>query len=1201
MTQKYVFLETTGSSLMKCQNKETGQIVAIKTYRYNDHLLAKHLIRILKKCKHNANIMDFNDVFKRKKRICIVLEYLPRRLLSVIKDHASGIPEEYVKLLMFQLLNALRELHSYDIAHRDIKPEKVLLEADDVHVKLGGFGLARRVEDQMTPHVTTSWYRAPEVICEQPNYGCPIDVWGAGLVMAELLDGRPLLPGDNESNMLLLMQNILGSFSEDQKRHMQRMKIQPNAQTARFNNTPLEKRYREKVSKHGMQLLKSMLRCDPNERRTAEQCLKSPWFDGINVEKLMGKYRNSQPSDVIGKIPTSLSQQSKAHVGSQGSVPPVVSSSANPSQSNQHSSKSKRRFPVRINGNHKIQIGSNSNHVAISLHRIPKIKASDKTKYNLPSLGMLPIHRVDDYLETVPAEWKRLGGIFVPLHQSEALKLVFENQYNADSHQVPPKALKVAHGSINAISGQAWKRESKHPSDHMLIYKRDSLEGILNDNFDLHQFTSLPLNGDADFSCENSPSETMQVVMYETKMSAVQNAPQDDHAKGSSTTLPNYHAPISSNMHADPRSGVLPNIKRDTSTAGKNTRSRRKKGLSKYEILETVGEGTYGVVMKARDRETMQIVAIKKFKDSEYDDEAVRKTTQREKKILKMLKQGNIIQLKENFKRKGKMYLVFEYVPKNLLEVLEEHENGFEPELIRVYMYQIIKAIEYCHNADIIHRDVKLENLLLHPDHTLKLCDFGFARTVSKNNTETPYVSTRWYRAPELLVNAEYGKPVDIWAIGCIMGEIADGKPLFPGTTDLDQLFLIQNIEGEVPPAHIEAFYKKYRNYKFPKRNGRPLNVKERYGDKLDEVGVNFMETLLKLDPHERADASSLLKHPYFDGFDIEDFIRKQQERLEKEASSMQVTGDPSELPKLLTNWNQGSARPSHHNFEDNLTMRPPIAPLPAQQQQAPPQQQQKKQQPHTQLVSLPPPVQHTSPSTSPLKKQLTQPHVHLGPSNSSKQKTPRTRNDRLFTHTKLPKQDSFATPKLSMTVVGGATGPNRRRSSVTTPEEFHISNSFSKPQSRSSSRQSSRQSSRRGTRNKKKAGGNKESTRPPLPGGGTNAAAGQKPPAGHSHQQMQPAPPQQPPPQPQQQQQKYEHVIDFTKFGRFYIHIVNSEQYKLITGFAPDHESIGGAVYQQLGIPWHEEYSETALGGGSSARPPDELLSHGFIKGGIR
>lgn len=131
---------------------------------------------------------------------------------------------------------------------------------------------------------------------------------------------------------------------------------------------------------------------------------------------------------------------------------------------------------------------------------------------------------------------------------------------------------------------------------------------------------------------------------------------------------------------------------------------------------------------------------------------------------------------------------------KNLLEVLEERPSGLEAEAVRKYIYQLLKAIEYCHRNNVIHRDVKPENLLVNPQtNELRICDFGFARMLSNKNAGglTDYVATRWYRAPELLLSNNYGKQVDIWAIGCILGELTDGEPLFPGESEIDQLFCI--------------------------------------------------------------------------------------------------------------------------------------------------------------------------------------------------------------------------------------------------------------------------------------------------------------------------------------------------------------------------------------------------------------------------
>jgi cyclin-dependent kinase-like len=112
--------------------------------------------------------------------------------------------------------------------------------------------------------------------------------------------------------------------------------------------------------------------------------------------------------------------------------------------------------------------------------------------------------------------------------------------------------------------------------------------------------------------------------------------------------------------------------------------------------------------------------------------------------------------------------LVFEYVDRNLLEILEEKTTGIPEDLIKKYMYQIVKAVEICHRNEIIHRDIKPENLLVSINHKVKLCDFGFSRTMPQSkNGMTDYVATRWYRPPELLLGSStYGKDIDIWAIG---------------------------------------------------------------------------------------------------------------------------------------------------------------------------------------------------------------------------------------------------------------------------------------------------------------------------------------------------------------------------------------------------------------------------------------------------
>nr|XP_013807183.1 PREDICTED: cyclin-dependent kinase-like 5 [Apteryx mantelli mantelli] len=289
--------------------------------------------------------------------------------------------------------------------------------------------------------------------------------------------------------------------------------------------------------------------------------------------------------------------------------------------------------------------------------------------------------------------------------------------------------------------------------------------------------------------------------------------------------------------------------------------------MNKFEILGVVGEGAYGVVLKCRHKETHEIVAIKKFKDSEENEE-VKETTLRELKMLRTLKQENIVELKEAFRRRGKLYLVFEYVEKNMLELLEEMPNGVPPEKVKSYIYQLIKAIHWCHKNDIVHRDIKPENLLISHNDVLKLCDFGFARNLSEgsNANYTEYVATRWYRSPELLLgDAPYGKAVDMWSVGCILGELSDGQPLFPGESEIDQLFTIQKVLGPLPAEQMKLFYSnpRFHGLRFPAVN-HPQSLERRYLGILSGVLLDLMKNLLKLDPADRYLTEQCLNHPSF-------------------------------------------------------------------------------------------------------------------------------------------------------------------------------------------------------------------------------------------------------------------------------------------------------------------------------------------------
>ena len=308
----------------------------------------------------------------------------------------------------------------------------------------------------------------------------------------------------------------------------------------------------------------------------------------------------------------------------------------------------------------------------------------------------------------------------------------------------------------------------------------------------------------------------------------------------------------------------------------------------KYEVLGVVGEGAYGIVYKCKNKETNKYVAIKKFKETE--DELVQKTMKRELKMLQQLRHPNIVEFQESFTHKGNLFLVFEYCEKNLLEVLEESPDGLSPKLIKSFIYQMCKAIAYMHKNNMIHRDIKPENLLIDENLNLKLCDFGFARKVklNKNNNNinemTDYVATRWYRSPELLLSGGiYGPDVDYWAVGCIMGELADGNPMFPGENETDQINCIIKVLGNLPEELVNMFYKNpiYEGKELLHVN-KPESLERRYMGKLGPTAIDFMKGLLQLDPKKRLNTETVFKHKYFSCFMKDEQKEKEKER-EKE------------------------------------------------------------------------------------------------------------------------------------------------------------------------------------------------------------------------------------------------------------------------------------------------------------------------------
>lgn len=292
--------------------------------------------------------------------------------------------------------------------------------------------------------------------------------------------------------------------------------------------------------------------------------------------------------------------------------------------------------------------------------------------------------------------------------------------------------------------------------------------------------------------------------------------------------------------------------------------------MEQYKIIKVIGDGTYGVVSKGINIQTNEIVAIKKMRKKFLSWKECKEL--REIKSLKKLTHPNIIRLKEVIRVVDVLYLVFEFAETNLFQLTKSHAealNGkpFTEREIQSLIQQILMGVAYVHKNGFFHRDLKPENLLINNSPSgpiIKICDFGQAREIRSTPPYTEYIATRWYRAPECLLRSNvYSSPVDIFAVGCIMAELYLSRPLFPGSSESDQLFKICSVLGTPTaatwPEGLKLGVK--IGYQFPNFVATPLSSLIPNASK---EAIDLLTAMLSFNPQKRITAAEALAHPYF-------------------------------------------------------------------------------------------------------------------------------------------------------------------------------------------------------------------------------------------------------------------------------------------------------------------------------------------------
>jgi len=280
----------------------------------------------------------------------------------------------------------------------------------------------------------------------------------------------------------------------------------------------------------------------------------------------------------------------------------------------------------------------------------------------------------------------------------------------------------------------------------------------------------------------------------------------------------------------------------------------------RYIQLEPIGVGVSGLVCSAKDRLGQQTVAIKKLAGP-FRSDNIAKHMFREVKLLEQLQHENLIHLKDIFISPSEdVYLVTDMMTTDLQTLLRTKK--IDDRFTQYFVYQIMRGLKYIHSAGVIHRDLKPSNILINENCDLKICDFGLARV--QEGQMTGYVSTRYYRAPEIMLTwQKYSEKVDIWSAGCILAELILGRPLFPGKSHIDQFCVITQLLGS-PPDNVIANVKSLNTLGFirslPRRDRKPLT---KMIPNANGKAVLLLERMLQIDPTERCSAGEALEAHY--------------------------------------------------------------------------------------------------------------------------------------------------------------------------------------------------------------------------------------------------------------------------------------------------------------------------------------------------
>lgn len=432
------------------------------------------------------------------------------------------------------------------------------------------------------------------------------------------------------------------------------------------------------------------------------------------------------------------------------------------------------------------------------------------------------------------------------------ISLMLEDERLTDIEDEEPSPAKVvatqAEAKVAAAAEAGAKEQPPQPVPALVAAEGRSDDDDDDDGSDLSSDSSSDDSSDSDDSSSSSDEDSDEEEKY-----------SEDEKKVASANVEAATGPEALSEEGEEGEAVLlpPYL-----PAIQGCRS-----VEEFHCLNRIEEGTYGVVYRARDKHTDEIVALKRLK-MEKEKEGFPITSLREINTLLKAQHPNIVTVREIVvgSNMDKIYIVMDYVEHDLKSLMEVMQQPFLVGEVKTLMLQLLQAVAHLHDNWILHRDLKTSNLLLSHRGILKVGDFGLAREYgSPLKHYTPVVVTMWYRAPELLLGVkEYSTPIDLWSVGCIFGELLTMKPLFPGKSDIDQLNRIFKDLGtpseKIWPGYTELpLVKKVTFTEYPYNN-----LRSRFGHTLSNLGFDLLNKFLTYFPSRRITAEEALRHEFF-------------------------------------------------------------------------------------------------------------------------------------------------------------------------------------------------------------------------------------------------------------------------------------------------------------------------------------------------